>query len=49
MAEPILDIRGVPAGIHEMHGDRMTQYVGMPAVRRQFGCFRIAAKELVDR
>lgn len=49
MAEPILNIRCVPSGVHEMHRDRMAEYVRMSAVLWQPGRFRVPAEELVNR
>lgn len=49
MTEPILNIRRVPPGVHEVHGDRVTKYVRMPPVCRQFRSFRVLPEDLVDR
>lgn len=49
VAEPVLNIRRAPLGVHEMRGDRMAEHVGMPGVWRQSRGFRVPAEELVDR
>lgn len=49
MAKPVLDVGGVPSGVHEVDRDRVTQDVRVPALCGQLGGLCVATEKLVDR